>query len=132
MNPINTDPHTATRAQKAVTRTVWIRAYSALWFGLALAAAGQAWLGTPAKHLPVSALLALVGLAAALLAEWVRRYDFGEARPPWFGILQAVLIYHALAGPVFWIYALTTQATKNSDLPLSLYPHLVHAVNRFE
>ena len=51
---------------------------------------------------------------------------------PLRGVLVAVVGYHALFGPIMLAYMLTTSHSRNEDLPLQLYPHVIHLIDSLE
>lgn len=47
-------------------------------------------------------------------------------------VYLAVIGCHALFGPAMLLHFLTHQATRNDDLALRVWPHVIHWMNSFE
>ena len=80
-------------------------------------------------HLAVVALLTGVG---ALLGWLTFRIAASRMREPIKTVLAVVVGYHALFGPVMLAYILSVDASRNDDLALQLYPHVIEFINSFE
>lgn len=93
---------------------------------LALAAADLAFRGAPAPRVLFFAGWGLVfGWAAFRIAA-------RAGREPLLLVAVAVVGYHALFGPAMLLHDLTRAATRNDDLALRAYPHLIAWIDRFE
>ena len=79
--------------------------------------------------LPITAFLlawsVLLGGLAFLLAT-------SKLFRPLAWVLAGVIGYHALFGPAMLLHCLTHESTRNDDLALRLWPHVVHWINSFE
>lgn len=51
---------------------------------------------------------------------------------PCVWLIVAVVGYHALFGPAMLLHFLTHKASRNDDLALRVWPHVVHWINSFE
>ncbi|MCA8979199.1 MAG: hypothetical protein KDC14_04170 [Planctomycetes bacterium] len=103
------------------------------WIGLivlALVAAGTSVArGENSGHLIWVAVLSGAG---ALLGALTFAVAGSRMRNPLRGVLVAVLAYHALFGPIMLAYFALTPHSRNEDLPLRLYPHVIAFINSFE
>ena len=50
----------------------------------------------------------------------------------WKKIVLAIVVYHALIGPVFTAHSLLNTTNRNDSLALKLYPHVVGFIDGFE
>lgn len=76
-----------------------------------------------------AALLLVPSLALGWLACWIARRSW-PALVRW--PLALVLGYHALFGPALMLAWTIEPVTRNDDLYMRLWPHVVHAINSFE
>ncbi len=77
--------------------------------------------------------MALFLLAWSVLLGWpVSRLVSSNLPRPLVWLLAAVVGYHALFGPAMLLHVLTHRATRNDDLALRAWPHVIHWINRFE
>jgi hypothetical protein len=51
---------------------------------------------------------------------------------PMRGVMVLVVGYHALFGPIMLAYMLMSSHSRNEDLPLQLYPHVIHFIDSLE
>lgn len=81
------------------------------------------------NYLPWVALLFAIGLVLGAATFAVAKSRLSN---PWRGVLVGVLGYHALFGPVMLAYLSLTEHSRNGDLPLRIYPHIITFIDSLE
>jgi len=80
-------------------------------------------------HLYRAITLGGIGLVLGLLTYGLSKSPIPR---PFRTVLVVVAAYHALFAPIMLAYLILTESTRNDDLPLRLYPHVIEFINSFE
>jgi len=101
--------------------------------------AWRAYLGITAILGAGAALRGLMWPHLLFLLSWSVVLGWPVARAlrsnlPRLAVLPVVVVvgYHALFGPAMLLHFLTRDATRNDDLALRTWPHVIHWINSFE
>jgi len=80
-------------------------------------------------HLYRALTLGAIGLVLGLVTLGLSKAPIPR---PARTVLVVVAAYHALFAPIMLAYLILTESTRNDDLPLRLYPHVIEFINSFE
>lgn len=108
----------------------WSRVYWITLVVLAVAAAAKGIVrDEKSGYLVWVALLTGIGIGLGALTFALAKSRLSN---PWRSVFVVVVGYHALFGPTMLAYLLLTEHSRNGDLPLRLYPHVIEFIDSLE
>ena len=125
MHSLSTDPARARVAKRAFLGFAALVAAASIAVVARGAVSGPSWTSS-------AAVVAILGGIAVLLAWIAGRVH--RTRLPCLprGAIVLALAYHACFGPALMLTRAIEPVSRNDDLCMRLWPHVVHAINSFE